>query len=308
MSLTARVREELAHLPVGDPCCRLVETAAALRFGGALQLGAAGAGWVVTTDSGALARRLHAALVEVLGVRPEVQVHQAGGLRAATTYRLALPRPAADALRVMGLLDTDGRPTSAAPPDPDHDVPAIRGAVAAAGSVSDPRRSVHLEVRAPGEAAALDLRAALRRLRVASSAAEHDATWRVVVKSGDGIGRLLAKLGAHGVFLVWDDARLRRELRGEANRVANADRANLARAVDAAARHAAAAAALVGSPAWSDLPATLQEIALVRLATPEASLAELGALLDPPVGKTTVHRRLERLATLQSADILHRPR
>jgi DNA-binding protein WhiA len=52
---------------------------------------------------------------------------------------------------------------------------------------------------------------------------------RIVLKSGEVVTDLLAALGATRAFLTFDDRRLRRQLRGEANRLANADAANLAR-------------------------------------------------------------------------------
>jgi DNA-binding protein WhiA len=125
---------------------------------------------------------------------------------------------------------------------------------------------------------------------------------RVVVKSGADVAAVLARVGAHGTFLRWEDARLRRELRGEANRAANAVRANVSRAVTASSRHVADIERALATADWDELPAEVTATALARLANPEASLAEVGALLDPPVGKATVHRRLRRLTALRAED------
>ncbi len=43
------------------------------------------------------------------------------------------------------------------------------------------------------------------------------------------------------------------------------------------------------------LPPALQEAALLRIANPEASLAELAALADPPVTKSCMSHRLKKL-------------
>jgi cell division protein WhiA len=169
----------------------------------------------------------------------------------------------------------------------------------AAGSVSGPGEAAHAEVAAPGREAA-DHLCALLALATApgAKASAHGAGWRVVLKSGREIATLLASLGAHTAYLEWDQALLRRELRGEANRVANADRANLTRAVQASARHVEAIERLVAAVGWDAVPDDVRPVALVRLTNPQASLAELGELLDPPLGKTAVHRRLARLLAL----------
>ena len=305
-SFGREVREELAHVPVDKACCRRAETAALLRFGGALHLGSGGVGWVLSTGSAAVARRTRAALDAMYSVRPEIEVHQAGGLRHGTGYRLAVPPPATALLTDLGLLDSRGRPA--------EDVPFrlvrnqccaasyVRGAFMAGGSLADPRHDVHLEIRAPAESAARSVARLVERLtehRAGINA--HSEAWRVVLKAGAAIGTLLTRIGAHTGFLRWDGERLRRELRGDANRMANADRANLERSVVASVRQIEAAERLLASPDWDELAPELREAALARLANPEASLAELGGLLDPPVGKSAVYRRLARVVALAEA-------
>lgn len=302
MSFTVRVREELAHAPAGPTCCRTAELVAMMRLGGALQLSEAGPGWVVDVTIGAVARRVRSALVDLHDVRVEVAVHQPTALHA-TRYRLSLPHPALDALHGMGLLDADDRPVES-PPETmtrtPHDAAAyVRGALMVAGSISDPRRAPHLEIRTSSRVTADTLVALLARCGARGArAGMRDEGWRVSLKSGAAIGTLLARAGAHASFLEWDTARLHRELRADANRATNADQANLSRAAVAAARQVAHIEAAVGHLGWDGLPDDLRTTALVRLANPQASMAELAALHDPPVGKATVHRRLLRVADL----------
>ena len=276
------------------------------RLGGALHLTDAGAGWTIAAGEGAVARRLHAFLGHLYAVRPEIEVHQRTPLQSMR-YRLVLAAPADDVLQRLGLLDGDRRPVEAVPDgvaDTAHDrVAFLRGAVMVAGSVSDPRRAAHLEIRVPGEPTAELVRDLLRRCgATAAGAARRDDGWRVFVKSGAAIGAVLTRIGAHAAFLAWDGARLRRELRSDANRATNADEANLGRSVAAAARQVAAIEAAVARLGWQRIPDDLRETALTRLANPESSIAELASLHSPPVGKGTVHRRLARIAALVPAD------
>ena len=277
-----------------------------LRLGGALHVSGGGPGWTVEVGEGAVARRLHTALVQLYEIRPHIEVHQPTGLQA-TRYRLALPAPADAALVRLGLLDADWRPTEA--PEQTltsalHDAAAfLRGAMMVAGSISDPRRAAHLEIRVPGAATADLVRRLLRRCGVtAPRAAQRSDGWRVVSKSGASIGAVLARIGSHAGFLEWDGERLRRELRGEANRATNADGANISRAMVAAGRQVAAIEALVAAQGWEAIPPDLLPTALARLANPQASLGELAALHTPKVGKATVHRRLQRIAALAAGE------
>jgi len=315
VSATVAVREELAHLAPGGPADAAAELAGLLRFGGALTLSGGTIGHTLETSVGAVARRARVLLDAVrtatgLQVQASVEVHRRAGVRP-TRYRVVLA-DAAPLLTVLGLLDPAGRPVDGLPVpaggDPAGGGPArprrarpeavalLRGALMAAGALGEPGAPVHMEIRAPGEQAAVELAALLARLGAPGArAAPHGDHWRVVVKAGDQVATLLARAGAHTAYLHLDGARLRRQLRGEANRAANADRANLSRAVGASTRQLRVITRALGSPGWADLPEEVRAVALARLANPEASLAELGGLLDPPVGKATVHRRLARL-------------
>ncbi|HVM13506.1 MAG TPA: DNA-binding protein WhiA [Egibacteraceae bacterium] len=303
MMFTRLVREELAHTSPGPRPRRLAEASALLRFGGALEIrGGAGVAYVVETDVGAVARRLRTTLDRLLAVPSELEVQQPSGLRASTVYRLRLGTGVGRALEPLGIVGTDGRPVAGVSPvltrSTDGAAAYVRGALMVAGSLSDPRRPPHLEIRAPGEPSARDLVGLLERCGASGARAGQHHGWRVTCKSGTAIGALLARVGAHTAFLRWDGELLRRELRSAANRAANADRANVSRAVAASSRQAAAIERAMASDGWTQVPAELQAIALARLASPEASLGEIGALMDPPVGKSTVHRRLAALTAL----------
>lgn len=299
MSLSIAVREELAHLSPGERSDRLAETASLLRLAGSA---GADARWVVSTPCGSVARRAHRSLTHLFGVRPDVDVSRAGTASQGLRYRLYVER--GSALEALGVTDASGRPSDRLPTvaRPPRAVAALRGAMMAAGIVSDPAAQPHLEIRSPSAAIAHDLAGLLGRLGAGpAKAGLHGDDWRVVMKSGEAIGALLARLGAHTCFLHWDQARLRRSLRGEANRNANADRANVRRAVSGSTRQVQAIEVALSVLDWPDIPPLLQQVALARLANPTASLSEVGTFLDPPVGKATVHRRIARLTALAEA-------
>lgn len=302
------VRDELAHVALPKACCAMAELSGALRVAATFERrgGREAFDLVLDTASGPVARRVLSDAATVEGVDTEIEVHQPSGLHRTVRYHVRLSAPPA-VLHRLGLVDGDGVPQAtagAALPSRACDRAAyVRGAFMAAGSVSAPSRAPHLEIRAHGEAAARELGGIVREVAGGKAAAgSHGDGWRVTVKSGAAIGVLLTRVGAHGAFLRWDEGRFRRELRGDANRAANADRANVGRAVEAAGRQVSALSRLLVSPQWATLDEELRAAALARLANPEASLAELGGLLDPPAGKATVHRRLARLLALVEAE------
>ena len=111
------------------------------------------------------------------------------------------------------------------------------------------------------------------------------------VKESGQILDILAIMGAHSQYFAFEDVRLTKELRNEANRRANCDQANIDKAVAAAERQIAAIKK-VGVENMND---KLAQVAKARLEHPDVSLAELGEMLDPPLKKAGVNGRLTRI-------------
>lgn len=310
---TERVRQELGRVPIDGGTSGRAELAALLRFAGSLHLtgqpdGTRRLTLDVTTTSGAVARRVFQLLQARHGARPELRVRAPGGVRRRTTYGVHIVESARPVAVDAGLIDGEGRPLRRVLDEllgsPRARAAFARGAFLAAGSVSAPGRDPHLEIAVEHEEVASTLADVLEQLSGGHVGRAGGRPFRVVVKSGETIGALLAAMGATGAFLEWDEQRLRRSLRNQANRLANADAANLRRTIDAATEQTRTVERAVARVGWDGLPEELRSVALVRLANPTASLAELGALCDPPMGKSAVHRRLQRLSALATGEVL----
>jgi len=303
---TETVRQELASLSIGSDAETWAELAGLARCAGRLTV-VGGSGELegrrrltIASTSGAVARRVYALLQQRFGLRPELAVRAAGGVHRRATYEVRLAEATEHVAVDLGLLDDHGRLVAGLPVGPgERHVAAItRGAVLACASFSAPGRAPHLEL-VPGSASAAQGIADLLSSELdAPVPVIGEDPHRVVLKSGERIGEVLVLIGATNAFLRWDEHLMRRQLRAEANRLANADAANLRRTIDAASDQVRAVEAVIDDLGWDALDDELREVALARLANPGASLQEVGRLLDPPVGKSAVHRRLRRLVEL----------
>ena len=304
MALTAQVKDELASLPVERTSWRKAEVSAMLRFAGGLHIISGRIVIEAELDTGAAARRLRQFISQVYGHTSDVVVVSGGGLRRGTRYVVRVVKDGESLARQTGLLDNRGRPVRGLPSQVvsagiGEAEAAWRGAFLAHGSLTEPGRSAALEVTCPGPEAALALVGAARRLGIPAKAREVRGVDRVVNRDGDAIGAMLTRLGAHDAVMVWEERRMRREVRGTANRLANFDDANLRRS----ARAAVAAGARVERAfhiLGEDVPDHLREAGLLRLQHKQASLEELGQLADPPLTKDAVAGRIRRL--LATAD------
>ena len=304
MALTAQVKDELARIQVDKTSCRKAEVSAMLRFAGGLHLISGRIVIEAELDTAAVARRLREFISTVYGHGSDVVVVRGGALHRGTRYVVRVVKDGESLARQTGLLDNRGRPVRGLPSQVvsagvAEAEAAWRGAFLAHGSLTEPGRSAALEVTCPGPEAALALVGAARRLGIGSKAREVRGVDRVVNRDGDAIGAMLTRLGAHDAVMVWEERRMRREVRGTANRLANFDDANLrrsARAAVAAGARVQRAFEILGD----DVPEHLREAGRLRLEHKQASLEELGQLADPPLTKDAVAGRIRRL--LATAD------
>ena len=304
---TVRVKEELAALRPAAPAERRALLAALLRFAATLHIGGTlGPRYtlVLATGSGGVTRLAFWLVHAGYGVRPDFRVREAGALAPRARYELVLADRVERVLADSGILDRAGRLSFGVAGGGlvrrrEAAACFARGAFLGRGSVSAPTREPHLEFGAPEERTAADLAAVLARLDLpARTGVRGPDEHRVVVKGGEAIGRTLLVMGAQTAYLAWEDGRIRREVRREAVRLANADHANLRRSVAAAMAQVAAVERALARLGWDGLPADLAEVAALRLAHPDASLAELGAMLDPPRSKGGVLARIRRIEAL----------
>ena len=90
-------------------------------------------------------------------------------------------------------------------------------------------------------------------------------------------------------------------MRGSVNRKVNCETANINKTVNAAVKQIEDIRYIRDTAGFSGLSNGLDEMARIRLQYPEATLKELGMMLDPPVGKSGVNHRLRKLSAIADA-------
>ncbi len=302
MALTSLVKDELSRISVLKPCCRKAEVSTLLRFAGGLHLNNGHILVEAELDTGSAARRLRKDISEVFGQSSDLIVLAPGGLRKGNRYVVRVVRDGDSLARQTGLVDARGRPVRGLPKQVvagsacDCEA-AWRGAFLAHGSLTEPGRSMSLELTCPGPEVALAMVGAARRLKIGAKARDVRGIDRVVIRDGDAISAMLTRLGAHDSVLAWEERRIRRAVRGTANRLANFDDANLrrsARAAVAAGARVERALEILGDEA----PEHLITAGQLRIKHRQASLEDLGQLADPPLTKDAIAGRIRRLLAL----------
>jgi hypothetical protein len=300
VALSDDVRNELAAIAPRRACDRLAELSALFHTAGSIHLRGRGEVSVhLDVSSSAVARRAFS-LLRDFGVPCEIRSYRRRAFEGGTRYQLHVEGES----RALQVLHEAGVLTSRLGPleRPPKRVVArsccrrayLRGALLGGGSVS---RS-HLELRT-GERAGAEF--------IASVAAAEDIELAVAERAGhaiayakgtETIGEVLAAAGAAGAVLTFAERAVVGAAKSRANRLANADHANLVRSSRAAGRQLKALRRLERRGGLARLSRELQEVGELRLAHPALSLRELGLKCHPPATKATVHRRLTKLIRL----------
>jgi cell division protein WhiA len=295
MALGDDLRDELAQIAPERRCCRLAEISALFHTCGSWHLRGGAVAVHLDLAVSAVARRAFSLLRE-LGVRSEIRTYTRRALGQGTRYELAVDVDdhALAILREAGVLSPSGAPLE----QPPKRVVGrsccrgayLRGALLGAGSLSGPRNP-HLEIRASGRAGAQFAADVAEQAGIALGVAEHRGRARAYAKGHEAIAAVLATTGAGDTALRLEEHAVLAALRADANRLANADEANLVRT----ARAAQAQLEAIRQLDVDALPAPLAQIARLRLRHPTASLADLAARSRPPISKSAAQRRLEEL-------------
>lgn len=281
-------------------CDRLAEVSGLFHTGGTAHLRGRGAvAFHLDVADLAVARRALATL-RTLRVACEIRSYPRRAFDRATRYEIHIDGTV-EALAVLGeagVVGAAGQPLSRPPgrvvARPCCRSAYLRGAFLGGGTVSGPR-DLHVEIRTPARAGAAfvgsvatAVGAHLRVVERASHAVAY-ATGR------EGVAALLAAAGAVGAVVALEEHALVAGLRADANRLANADHANLLRSAQAAARQLAAIDRLRARGVLASLTGPLSEAAALRQRHPSLSLSELAARAAPPLAKPTLARRLAAL-------------
>lgn len=297
------VREELGRIAPKRTCDRRAELSALFHSAGVLHLRGKG-DWGLHLDlgSGAAARRALVLLREN-GIRSEIRTYRRRAFDRATRYQLHVEGnpEALRALTAAGVVDSRHAPLVRPPKRvvgrPCCRAAYLRGAFLGGGSISL-GRSPHVELRTASLAAAEWIAGLASDEGVELGTVERPGHALAYAKSWEAIESLLVAMGASETALALEERAVVAQTRAQANRLANADHANLVRTSRSARLQLEAVARLRADGRLEELPHELREIAELRRRNPSDSLRELAVRTDPPITKAAAHRRLRRLEEL----------
>ena len=173
-----------------------------------------------------------------------------------------------------------------------------RGIFLGSGSVNNPENKYHLEMILSNKRNAQIIKGLLEKMQIHLKELERKNGYSLYIKEGEEISKFLAFIGANSSVLKFEEIRVIREIKNNVNRKVNCETANLNKTINAAVKQIEAIKKLKATGKFKNLSANLKEIANLRLENPDASLVELGQMLENPIGKSGVNHRLNQLIEL----------
>ena len=292
MSFAGDVKTELCRAPLNRRCCAQAEAYGVLLYGNTFQPSEVR----IVTENEAFAQRLPLLFKKAFHLTFD-RVPRGGGKqifaitepeKLSALHQTFGSDPKALALHVNYAVLEENCCRSA----------FLRGAFLAGGSVTDPRKSYHLELATSHHSVCREVLALMRELEQTPKAAQRKGNTVIYFKQSDKIEDFLTCVGAPIAAMEVMNAKLERDLRGSVNRRVNCDAANLDKAVEAAMTQVESIRRLKAAGTLAVLPDKLREAAALRLAHPEDTLAQLAQQCDPPVTKSALNHRLRKLVEL----------
>lgn len=171
----------------------------------------------------------------------------------------------------------------------------LRGAFLGEGSVTAPEHDYHVEFVCNSEARAQALSHLLTRCELDCAIMPRRGAHIVYLKRSSQISTLLGLMGATRAMMHYENILAQRSLHENVLRATNCDHSNMLRQLSAAQKQISALQYLQEHDLLSALSPALRGMAQLRLNNPDASLEQLGEMLDPPLGKSGVNHRLRKI-------------
>lgn len=301
MSFSSTVKNELCRINTVDKSSSLFELAAAVRISGLIKtVNPNEINLRIITENAAFARRVFSLIKNLYGINAEMSIRRSRKLKKHIVYILALTS-SKGLMKVLEHINirvsekVEYVPYAERMNRNDCKKAYLRGAFLAAGSMSDPEKTYHLEIICHNITLATELNELMDSFGLNSKVTRRKGNYVVYLKEGENIVDFLNIIGAHSALLELENIRILKEMRNNVNRIVNCETANLQKTVNASVRQVENIKYIRDNLGFDKLPENLREIARIRLNYSDASLKELGEMLSPSLGKSGVNHRLRKL-------------
>lgn len=306
MSFSAEVKDELFRTVGSARHCQIAELAAIVGMCGRVMVSASDTYMLrVSTENVLVAKKYFSMVKSVFNVKPELVIKQSDRPGKSKAYAIVL-RKHEDALKVlqaMRLIDSNNNlrenielVDSLLIQQNCCKRAFLRGVFLAAGSISDPKKSYHMEVVCDDEIIATKISDLINSYDLNSKVIKRKKSYVTYLKEGAQIADVFAAMDASRSLFHFEDIRSIKDMKNQVNRKVNCETANLNKTIAAALKIIDDIKYIDETVGIDYLEPGLEELAKLRYENTDVSLAELGSMLSSPIGKSGVNHRLKKIS------------
>ncbi|MEE1032736.1 MAG: DNA-binding protein WhiA [Ruminococcus sp.] len=308
MSFSSEVKEELSRYITENEHCMLAELAAILSVCGQISIQEDDScRLLVQTENVAVARKCFTLLKKTFKIEAETIIRKNTYLKKSAVYRVEV-KSHEDTVQVlqatkfmmpdMGICENLSGINQLVIHKECCKKAFLRGMFLAAGSISDPEKSYHVELVCTTEERALLVQSMMQTLQLDARIVKRKNYRVVYLKEASQIIQWMKMMGLEKTVKTLEDIRSLKDISNNINRKVNCEAANISKTVQAALKQIDDIKYIEKNVGFSQLNHGLREIAVLRLQYQDASLKELGEMLNPPMGKSGVNHRLRKLSEM----------
>lgn len=281
MSFSSDVKKELLGQVPRSRHCQLAELAGIINMDGAIDKDTGCL--VLESENELVIHKYEVLMKKAFSVDAGSPLTQGDTKRIMSALKLEKPGYAADGLILMQTCCKRAY---------------LRGVFMAAGSISNPQKSYHFEIVCKSSSQAEQIQEILKGFDTDAKIVGRKSHYVVYLKEGSNIVDCLNVMEAYVSLMNLENVRILKEMRNSVNRKVNCETANIKKTVTTSVRQIDDIDFIIEEKGLNYLPVKLQDIAIVRKEHPDASLQELGEMLDPPLGKSGVNHRLRKICQM----------
>ena len=298
MSFASDVKTELAKLKIDD-CCKKASLSALLQLAGEVSINSSGCHVTLKTMNNTIAR-FFISLVKELYDLPVNIIMSKQNLTKSDVFNIVID-DAKQIITDFDLFNKDYAHYTKYNKDDCCKKSYIRSAFLANGSINDPKKSYHLEIKCRNEELAIYIQMLLNANRLNARISKRREELIVYIKEAQAIADFLYIVGANKAYFDYEDIRVNKDLSNLVNRKNNCEIANEVKAINAAKNQLEDIKKIEG---FEGIDPKLIEVMELRKKNPTATLLELleayKAEYDKEITKSCLNHRFRRIHELAS--------
>jgi len=294
-NFSQQVKNELAHIKPTHPSCKKAELFGLIQTIGNLNINTLGPSLEIKTENAALARKV-VSLFRDFGQRnSELLVEKETKLKKRNLYRVRVKAEDFNAVFPKSIHTNilDKKVPSFSEDQECCRRSYLRGLFLGSGSVQNPEKTYHLEIRISDRKFAQRLKEFLDLSMLKFGLTERRNEQLLYIKDSESVANFLTMVGAHSALLKMENIRIIKDMKNNVNRMVNCEDANIDKTITASLKQVKAIDLLEDHGILRTLPRSFQEVARVRKENFDASYTKIAEILE--ISKSAVSYRLKKI-------------